>query len=42
MGIHLVLIFGDSTEVTSGDRDSVDRLAPYEKGHRKISNVTAI
>ena len=45
MGIHLVLIFGDSTmgtEVTSGDRDSVDRLTPYEKGRRKVSNVTAI
>ena len=45
MGIHLVLIFGDSTtgtEMTSGDRDSVDRLTPYEKGRRKVSNVTAI
>ena len=42
MGIHLVLIFGDSTtgtEGTSGDRDSV---TPYEKGRRKVSNVTAI
>ena len=43
MGIHLVLIFGDSTtgtEMTSGDRVSVDRLTPYEKGRRKVSNVT--
>ena len=35
MGIRLVPIFGYPTmgaEVTSGDRESVDQLTPYERG----------